>query len=874
MTQILMLHTEDAIHSVSSSPCSPIEPLPLQSDSSVTSKEQQTPKFRAQYTDPFEYYDGLLGFGDDKNWHIEVQFSDIKDKGKGKAAERSTATILAELTEDLDQGRKWVNIEPPLALYNVSEGCPAAVAELAEIANKNIMARAAEEKAKDEAEQAKKAEAAAAAEAAALAERQRLKKTDEPYLPIILPEEMSKNTISITASEKSGHGKSASQRNSSQASLSNSSTEDLTFSEVDNGSHLPGSKTEQKKRRRAFARLVVHAANSSLWADPPAGESSMTGAAKGLLRTLYRRKPATGAPDPNQIPQNTDEKIWDRVREIQEQRVKERQEKVELQKRESVKIREAKVANKKKKKAAAVQVECVSCLDDFDSRVTVRVTCHNYCFECFERLIEACTTNEAQWPPKCCLNTIDFKLIKRYCSASLRRTVQARSNEWNVPVSERVYCSQTSCGLFIAPPSINLAERRATCNAGHRTCTLCRGPHHGQGDCPADQDLEQMTVLAGEMGWKRCIDCRAMVEHREACQHMTCRCGAQFCYVCGQRWRSCGCSMADLSRVKEDAAVRTRERQQREAAEAVEAEELRQALAQIEEFEREEARKAELLRQEHARLEKDRRRIEYARRKTAELARQNQVEENFVIYNVAMEALGEMQIAQMARDHGEAMKALKEEATEAQRLMEVRNAVDKESVEAEGAGRLRELRQQLDSEMEERAAHAKRLADDYDEKLRNFYQSHSNADVLVSTAMAEYSAKHELGYRQWQAWRAGKEEALQFEVDEKQALREEANDVRRRRLEDSFGQRAEELESLETATRQWTELVMTERRRLLRARENMEKNEMGDLLEDFEEDEKVDDVNIEVLLQEQEKESDCWWILQSLLEAFHKVTSD
>ncbi|KKF96108.1 putative E3 ubiquitin-protein ligase ARI9 [Ceratocystis platani] len=802
MTQILMLHTEDAIHSVSSSPCSPIEPLPLQSDSSVTSKEQQTPKFRAQYTDPFEYYDGLLGFGDDKNWHIEVQFPDIKDKGKGKAAERSTATILAELTEDLDQGRKWVNIEPPLALYNVSEGCPAAVAELAEIANKNIMARAAEEKAKDEAEQAKKAEAAAAAEAAALAERQRLKKTDEPYLPIILPEEMSKNTISITASEKSGHGKSASQRNSSQASLSNSSTEDLTFSE------------------------------------------------------------------------NTDEKIWDRVREIQEQRVKERQEKVELQKRESVKMREAKVANKKKKKAAAVQVECVSCLDDFDSRVTVRVTCHNYCFECFERLIEACTTNEAQWPPKCCLNTIDFKLIKRYCSASLRRTVQARSNEWNVPVSERVYCSQTSCGLFIAPPSINLAERRATCNAGHRTCTLCRGPHHGQGDCPADQDLEQMTVLAGEMGWKRCLDCRAMVEHREACQHMTCRCGAQFCYVCGQRWRSCGCSMADLSRVKEDAAVRTRERQQREAAEAVEAEELRQALAQIEEFEREEARKAELLRQEHARLEKDRRRIEYARRKTAELARQNQVEENFVIYNVAMEALGEMQIAQMARDHGEAMKALKEEATEAQRLMEVRNAVDKESVEAEGAGRLRELRQQLDSEMEERAAHAKRLADDYDEKLRNFYQSHSNADVVVSTAMAEYSAKHELGYRQWQAWRAGKEEALQFEVDEKQALREEANDVRRRRLEDSFGQRAEELESLETATRQWTELVMTERRRLLRARENMEKNEMGDLLEDFEEDEKVDDVNIEMLLQEQEKESDCWWILQSLLEAFHKVTSD
>ncbi|KAL1890806.1 hypothetical protein Cpir12675_005231 [Ceratocystis pirilliformis] len=871
MTQTLMSHNEEAIHSVSSSSCTPIEHLPLQSDSSLTPKEQQTHKFRAQYTDPFEYYDGLLGFGDDKNWNIEAQFPGIKDKGKGKAAERLTTTILAGLTEDLDQGRKWVNIEPPPALYKVSEGCPAAVAELAVVANKNIMDRAAEEKAKDEAEQAKRAEAAASAETAALAERRRLKKTDEPYLPIILPGQTSKDTISITAREKSSHGKFTSHRNPSRASLSNSSTEDLTFPEVDIALHLPGSKTEQKKRRRAFARLVVHATNSPLWADPLAGESSMTGTTKGLLRTLYRRKPTTG---PSQSLQNTDKKIWDCVREIQGQRVKERQEKVELQKRESVKMREAKVANKRKKKAAAVQVECVSCLDDFNSRVTVRVTCHNYCFECFERLIEACTTNEAQWPPKCCLNTIDFNLIKRYCSTSLRRTVQALNNEWNVPVSERVYCSQTSCGLFIAPPRINLAERRATCNAGHRTCTLCRGPHHGQGDCPADQGLEQMTVLAGEMGWKRCIDCRAMVEHREACQHMTCRCGAQFCYVCGQRWQSCHCSMADLSRVKQDAATRAHERQQREVAEAVEAEELRQALAQIEEFEQEEARKAELLRQEHARLEKDRRRIEYARRKAAELARQNKVEESFVMYNVAMEALGEMQIAQMARDQDEARKAIKEEVTEAQRLMDVRNAVDKEAVEAEGAARLRELRQKLDSEMEERAAHAKRLTEAYDESLREFYRNYSNADVLVSAAMAEYSAKHKLGYRQWQAWRAEEEEALQFKVDEKQALREEANYVRQRRLEDSFGQRAAELESLETAARQWTELVMTERRRLLRARKNMEKNEMGDLLEDFEEDEKVNDVNIEVLLQEQEKESDCWWTLQSLLEAFHRVTGD
>ena len=77
---------------------------------------------------------------------------------------------------------------------------------------------------------------------------------------------------------------------------------------------------------------------------------------------------------------------------------------------------------------------------------------------------------------------------------------------------------------------------------------------------------------------------------------MTCRCGHQFCYVCGQRWRTCSCTMDQLYALKGAAQER---REHRRFTEQTEAAELRQILAQIELFEQEEARRAELERLEN-----------------------------------------------------------------------------------------------------------------------------------------------------------------------------------------------------------------------------------------------------------------------------------
>ncbi|KIO18127.1 hypothetical protein M407DRAFT_84272 [Tulasnella calospora MUT 4182] len=40
-----------------------------------------------------------------------------------------------------------------------------------------------------------------------------------------------------------------------------------------------------------------------------------------------------------------------------------------------------------------------------------------------------------------------------------------------------------------------------------------------------------LRKLAKKLQWRRCPQCRIVVERNEGCKHMTCRCGHQFCFL-------------------------------------------------------------------------------------------------------------------------------------------------------------------------------------------------------------------------------------------------------------------------------------------------------------------------------------------------------
>ncbi|KAJ8599540.1 hypothetical protein CTAYLR_007123 [Chrysophaeum taylorii] len=85
---------------------------------------------------------------------------------------------------------------------------------------------------------------------------------------------------------------------------------------------------------------------------------------------------------------------------------------------------------------------------------------------------------------------------------------------------------------------VDLTARRACAACGVPVCPDCRQAAHPGTPC-APTNARADFALADAAGWASCPDCAAIVEKTEACDHITCRCGARFCYNCGARGHDC-----------------------------------------------------------------------------------------------------------------------------------------------------------------------------------------------------------------------------------------------------------------------------------------------------------------------------------------------
>ena len=202
--------------------------------------------------------------------------------------------------------------------------------------------------------------------------------------------------------------------------------------------------------------------------------------------------------------------------------------------------------------------QCVSCQERKHTFDVLEAPCHHlYCRDCISELFQMSTTDESLFPPRCCRQNISLSVASDFLTLPFMDHFKEKEIEFTT--LDRTYCAQPACSAFI--PRDQITGDRASCPRCHQdTCTICKGYSHEE-DCPNDTALQELLATTAEAGWRRCYACRRLVELEQGCNHMTyekqvathpwscfyankrpsCLCRAEFCYVCGERWRTCDC---------------------------------------------------------------------------------------------------------------------------------------------------------------------------------------------------------------------------------------------------------------------------------------------------------------------------------------------
>ncbi|KAI3603876.1 ibr finger domain protein [Moniliophthora roreri] len=212
--------------------------------------------------------------------------------------------------------------------------------------------------------------------------------------------------------------------------------------------------------------------------------------------------------------------------------------------------------------SAIQNVECIACTESVPLPITLPTPCgHHFCQSCFETLLRTTITNETFFPPWCCGQDrrIDIEQITSVPSSGegiltinddLWFQLRAKSREYAVAPSERTYCPNPRCSIFLGSitqlkdevegsrrTSSRLTSTCLSCTTSF--CLECKRMAHPGKDCEIedfDDSMEELRKLAKEEKWQTCHGCKELVEKTSGCNHIVCRCKTEFCYACGGLW--------------------------------------------------------------------------------------------------------------------------------------------------------------------------------------------------------------------------------------------------------------------------------------------------------------------------------------------------
>jgi hypothetical protein len=202
--------------------------------------------------------------------------------------------------------------------------------------------------------------------------------------------------------------------------------------------------------------------------------------------------------------------------------------------------------------------DCAACMEPFFKILMTHLQCqHSFCPDCLygrpspysaslgalltiDQLVEGILSAlRGRTEFKCCGKSIPLREFRKI--SNLDDDFLDNYSKWlqELHCPNPLYCPWEKCSAFI--PRFFVRQDFVGCPFCKRLlCMGCGGKGH-QGVCANDGALQQMIK---EGGWKFCPNCSHLVERVTGCNHMTCRCGSDFCYNCGEErdeWNVCDC---------------------------------------------------------------------------------------------------------------------------------------------------------------------------------------------------------------------------------------------------------------------------------------------------------------------------------------------
>lgn len=192
------------------------------------------------------------------------------------------------------------------------------------------------------------------------------------------------------------------------------------------------------------------------------------------------------------------------------------------------------------------ELVCVGCFGLYDELHTVPLCSkHVHCISCAVESFEVSDRLMPFTPARCnhC-GPFSANSAKQILPANLARQYHEKLRQHMSKV--RVWCSTPDCNTFLyenthwetpGDETGLFRYRWATCQSCNKsTCLICRNPCPDYGHI-CSKSVVDLGPYTASARIKQCPNCGEGRELSEACNHFSCPCGHQFCFICLLEWQ-------------------------------------------------------------------------------------------------------------------------------------------------------------------------------------------------------------------------------------------------------------------------------------------------------------------------------------------------